>query len=101
MSEWREWDWPQEPKRRRPTIDYEQDRRGVYRPAIRRKPIGFGTCLLVTSVAAIAALWLAWPPLLMFAVLVGLDSPSQMFGAIVGVVILLAVALRRSLLARR
>jgi hypothetical protein len=93
-----EWDfdyWP--PHRRPPTIDYEQDRRGMYVPRRQRHPIGLGWSLVIVAIAALVLLRFAWAPLLMLAVLLGMDSPSQMFGAIVGAVILGAMALRERL----
>jgi hypothetical protein len=82
-------------------IDYEQDRRGTYIPRRQRRPIGFGWSLIIIAIAALVLLRFAWAPILMAFILLGIDSPSQMLGVIVGLVILLAAALRRSLLARR
>src|SRR5262245_20171709 len=97
MSERAPWDWP--PEGNWPPERLVQDRRGVYRPAIRRqrRPIGFGWSLVIVAIAALVLLRFALAPLLMLAVLLGIDSPSQMLGLIVGIVILGAAWLRARL----
>jgi hypothetical protein len=70
-----EWDFDYWPPHRQRTIEYERDRRGVYAPRRQRRPIGFGTSLMIVTVAAIVVLRFAWAPLLMGAVLLGIETP--------------------------
>jgi hypothetical protein len=66
-----------------------------------QSPIGLGTCLLITTVMAIVLLRFAWAPLLMGAVLLGVETPGEMVAALIGFIILAAVALRDRLNGRR
>jgi hypothetical protein len=59
----------------------------------RRRPIGFGWCLLLGTVAAIILLRFFWPAAIMLFAFAGVTDPSTMLGLIVGVVILGAAAL--------
>jgi hypothetical protein len=52
---------------------------------------------MIVTVAAIVVLRFFWPAVLMGFVLMGIDSPGTMLAAMVGLVILGAVALRERL----
>jgi hypothetical protein len=96
MSARAPWDWPPEGNWP-PTIEYTRVRRGVYAPRRQQRPIGFLGSLMIVTVAAVMVLRFAWAPLLMLAVLFGIDSPSRMLGAFVGLLVLGAVVLRERL----
>jgi hypothetical protein len=55
------------------------------------------TCLVQSAFAVVLLLRFAWPALLMGAVLLGITSPGEMLGVVIGVIVLGAAALRERL----
>jgi hypothetical protein len=90
----------QRPPHRRPTIDYERDRRGVYSPRRQRRPLGYISAFIVVAGLAVIVLMFAWRAVLMGFVLVGVTAPSTAAAVIVVLVILGAAALRERLSGR-
>jgi hypothetical protein len=82
-----EHDWPPAMRRhrRRPEIID-----ATYYEVRRRRPVGFGTSLLIVTVAAVIVLRFAWAPLLMGAVLLGIETPRDMAAMVIGIIILAA-----------
>jgi hypothetical protein len=75
MSERAPWDWP--PDGNWPPERLERDRRGVYRPAsyrCQRRPVGFGTSLLIVAVATVIALRWFWPAAIMLFAFTGVTE---------------------------
>ena len=73
----------------------------MYAPRRQRRPIGFGTSLMIVTVAAIVVLRFAWAPLLMGAVLLGVTEPRDMAAMVIAIIVLAAIALRERLAERR
>jgi hypothetical protein len=87
------WDFPDRASERRRSFDHVIDveyKVVGQRPLRRRPAVGFPTCLVLTTIAAIVALRFCWPALLMAAVMLGIKTP-------VGLVILGAATLRARL----
>jgi hypothetical protein len=95
-----EWDFDYWPPNRRPTIDYEQDRRGVYAPRRQPRPIGFGTCLALSALGVILLLRFFWPAAILLFAMSGITSAREMLAAVIVIVVLAAIALRERLAGR-
>jgi hypothetical protein len=98
MSEPVEWDFPATKRhyRRKPEI-IEATNHEVRR----RRPIGFGWSIFIVAIAALVLLRFAWAPLLMGAVLLGIETPRDMAAMVIAIVVLAAIALRGRLAERR
>ena len=72
----------------------------TYREVRQRRPIGFLSCLMIVTVAAIIALRFFWPAFIMLFAMLGITSVSGMVGVLVLAVILSAAALHVKLSGR-
>jgi hypothetical protein len=86
------------PSRKSSTLNTPSFASGRY---VKGQHFGFGWSLFIVAVAAPVLLRYAWAPLLMLAVLIGIKTPGDMLGVLVGLVILGAAALRERLAGRR
>jgi hypothetical protein len=89
------YDWPPDDDIRRRSfgriIDVEYKVVST-RPVRRRPTIGFPTCLVLTTIAAIVALRFCWPALLMLAAMLDVESPLTV---LIGAIIIAAAWLRQ------
>ena len=85
MSEPLEHDWP-------PTKPYYGRRPEIidaeYRVIRQRPALGFMSCVMIVTVAAIFLLRFAWPAVIMLFAFSGVPSPAVMLGVVVGLIIL-------------
>ena len=86
MSEPVEWDFPATKRHYRGKPEILE---ATYHEVRRRRPIGFG----FVAIAALVLLRFAWAPLLMGAVLLGIETPRDMAAMVIAIVVLAAIAL--------
>jgi hypothetical protein len=99
MTQRAPWDWPSRADERRRAFEPEIID-AEYRVVRQRPPVGFLSCLLIVGVAAVVLLRFFWPAGIMLFAFAGVTAPSTMAAAIIGLVLVCAIALRERIAGR-